>query len=221
VIFQYLSAMFVLPASCPVCRTPGEAPCLLCRAGLVRLGATVDIAGLEAFAAPFRYEGGARLLIAALKYRGNRAALGWLSEEMAAVAPVAHDDSGRAPLVVTWAPTSPRRRRERGFDQAELLARAVARRLGAPCRGILRRGPGPPLTGRAWEERHGQVRFVVARRCPEPVLVVDDVVTTGTTMAAAGAALRAAGAGPVVGLAAAWTPPPGDPGWHRSARRGR
>jgi predicted amidophosphoribosyltransferase len=137
---------------------------------------------------------------------------------MAAVAPLPEQPT--AVVVVTWAPTSARRCRERGFDQAELLARAVARRLGVPCRGLLRRGPGPALTGRPWEARHGNVRFEPGRRSPPQVLVVDDVVTTGTTLVAAAGALRGGGAGEVRGLAAAWTPPPGDPGWHRAPHRG-
>ena len=69
----------LLPATCPVCRRAGTAPCPPCRTGLVRLGRTIEVRGLDGFAAPFRYEGGVRLLVAALKYRNNRAALGWLA----------------------------------------------------------------------------------------------------------------------------------------------
>ena len=53
--------------------------------------------------------------------------------------------SGRRVDVVTWAPTSARRRRERGFDQAELVARQVARQLGVPCRRLLERDGRRPV----------------------------------------------------------------------------
>jgi competence protein ComFC len=109
--------------------------------------------------------------------------------------------------VVTWAPTSKDRRRRRGFDQAELLARRVARELGLPSAALLRRAHGPPQTGRlAAERRVGPAFVVVAARVPSHVLVVDDVVTTGATLTAAARALRHAGAATVVGVAAARTP---------------
>ncbi|HEX8771251.1 MAG TPA: phosphoribosyltransferase family protein, partial [Acidimicrobiales bacterium] len=96
---------------------------------------------------------------------------------------------------MTWAPTTGARRRERGFDQAELLARAVARRLGLPCRRLLRRRPGPAQTGRDREGRQSGPAFTTRRVTgPARVLLVDDIVTTGATVSAAARALRAAGA---------------------------
>src|SRR5207302_5933256 len=79
---------------------------------------------------------------------------------------------------VTWAPTSAVRRGERGFDQARLLARAVARRLHRPCRSLLQRERGPPQTGRARRDRMTGPTFTVTGRCPDRVLVVDDVAPT-------------------------------------------
>jgi predicted amidophosphoribosyltransferase len=110
--------------------------------------------------------------------------------------------------VVTWAPTSAARRRERGFDQAELVARGVAAHLGVPCRRLLERdGHATPQTGRSRRDRLRGPRFRVhPRAAGERVLVVDDVVTTGATLQGAAGALRTAGASDVVLAAVAATP---------------
>jgi predicted amidophosphoribosyltransferase len=148
------------------------------------------------------YDGPARHLLARLKYANERAALRGLAAALAALAPPGTD-------VVTWVPTTSARRRDRGFDQAELLARAVARRLRRPCRPLLRRVPGPAQTGRSRVERRADPpRFTARPRPAGDVLLVDDVVTTGATAGAAARALRGAGARRVVLLAAARTPPP-------------
>mgnify|MGYP002403402888 CR=1 FL=1 len=109
-------------------------------------------------------------------------------------------------LVVTWAPTGARRRHRRGFDHAELLARAVARRRRLPVVALLRRGAGPAQAGRSAAERRTGPKLEAARRCPWPVLVIDDVATTGATLAAAAGALRRAGAPVVHGLVVARAP---------------
>jgi predicted amidophosphoribosyltransferase len=138
--------------------------------------------------------------VARLKYRNARAVLPALADAVAVLVDPATVD------VVTWAPTSAARRRGRGFDQARLLARAVARRLHRPCRSLLTRQPGPAQTGRPRWERVAGPAFVVTRPPPRRVLLVDDVVTTGATMLAAARALKEAGAVAVGGAAAARTP---------------
>lgn len=147
------------------------------------------------------YDGPARELIAQLKYRNRRAALSWLAAGMAALVSSWVDIAG--PDLVTWAPTSPDRVRRRGFDQAELLAFAVARRLGVPCGRLLVRLPGPPQTGRSRSERWCLPRFAAAPgRAPPSVLLVDDIATTGATLAAAARALRGAGVEQVTAVVA-------------------
>lgn len=160
--------------------------------------------GVDAAVAALRYDPASRRLVAGLKYRGNRAVVGWLVDRLAP-AVLRHAAVGTTQL--TWAPTSPARRRARGYDQAEELARALGRRTGLPARRLLRRQPGPGLTGRNRSDRVGAVAFVALRPCAGTVVVVDDVVTTGTTLRAAAATLRAAGADRVVAAVAARVPP--------------
>jgi predicted amidophosphoribosyltransferase len=121
--------------------------------------------------------------------------------------------------LVTWAPTTTARRRARGFDHAELLARAVARELQLPVRATLHRRAGPPQTGRPAALRRAGPRFDARRvRLPSRVLLVDDVATTGATVAAAADALRRAGASAVIALTAARTPRPGMPAGRDAGR---
>ena len=106
-----------------------------------------------------------RASITGLKNHDRRARVTELADGLAALAP---DTPG---LVVTWAPTERhRRRRQRGFDQAELLARAVARRRRLPVRGLLTRRPGAPQAGQAAGERWRHPGFSARARAPEVVL---------------------------------------------------
>lgn len=136
------------------------------------------------------YDDGGRELLARLKYRNARSSLRWLADEMARTVDPATVD------VVTWVPTTPARRRTRGFDQAELLARAVARRLRQPCRALLCRSPGAPQTGQGAAARWIGPAFTLrgARPVPPRVLLVDDVITTGATVSHAARTLRSGGA---------------------------
>jgi predicted amidophosphoribosyltransferase len=186
--------------SCPVCGTRGPAPCAKCAARLRPAPDLPTPAGLDSCVAALSYTGAGRELVARLKYRNARAVLPALADAVAALVDSATVD------VVTWAPTSAARRRDRGFDQARLLARAVARRLRRPCRALLVRQAGPPQTGRPRRERFEGPGFTAIRRPPPRVLIVDDVVTTGATVVAAARALRSAGALEVRAAAAARTP---------------
>src|SRR5262245_42473594 len=130
------------PRTCPVCRRPSAGPCESCLPLLLPAPALPAPLGGDRCHALLAYDGEGRELVARLKYRKDRSELALLARPMAGlVDPTAID-------VVTWLPTTGRRRRERGFDQSLLLARAVARQLRRPSRGLLHRLPGPAQTGR-------------------------------------------------------------------------
>lgn len=199
----------LLPSYCSICEDPGPSPCAGCVAGLVRATPVPPPPppGLVWCRSLLELEGGGRELVARLKYRNARSSLRWLAEGMAGL--VGDPGRGSGPTIVTWAPTTAERRRQRGFDQAELLARGVSRRLRLPCRRLLKRRPGPHQTGRSLQERRHGVDFAPTIRAlpgDVAVLVIDDVVTSGSTLSAAARSLRNAGAGRVYGLTAARTP---------------
>jgi predicted amidophosphoribosyltransferase len=144
-------------------------------------------------------------LIHGLKYRNRRGVVAELADQL--VQSIIDDPESPKYEIVTWAPTSSVRQRQRGYDQSELLARAVATRLGIKCRRLLYRDRSAPQTGRNREQRlHGPIFRARPMRRPHRVLVFDDVVTTGSTLRAAAHALDLAGAEEVCLLAVAATP---------------
>lgn len=99
--------------------------------------------------------------------------------------------------VVVPVPLHPRRLRERGYDQAALLARPVAAILAVPLglELLWRLRDTPPQAGLGAEDRVSNVKAAfAAKRVPERALLVDDVRTTGSTLTECALALRAGGA---------------------------
>ena len=158
------------------------------------------------FAAVARYEGEVGEAIRSLKYRGRTRVARALAECLAPFVRQTLADGRDVPWVVTWAPTSERRRRDRGYDQAELLARHLAASVGLGHRRLLRRISRGHQTGSRREERLRGPTFVSKPTILGGVIVVDDVTTTGATLQMAARALAEAGADRVVCLAVAWTP---------------
>ena len=133
----------------------------------------------------------ARSLTISLKRRGARG----LAEAMCSLMADVGDRAGLTGDMVTFVPGG-RRARRAGFDQAELLARGVARRLRVPVRRILTRASeGPRQADVPLDERRDNVRERFASgNILGRVLLVDDVYTTGATAEACSRVLLQAGA---------------------------
>lgn len=172
------------------CGTPlgRSGACARCRRGLQPVSAGCSLG-------PF--EGSLRLLVHELKYRGRRRVAERLAEALSARAEVRAVLSPGVLLVPV--PLHPRRHSERGFNQSELLAQALARRLNLECAPacLVRRKDTAAQTGLSAAQRRKNLAgaFVVRRRAPllgRVVVLVDDVVTTGATVSACARALREA-----------------------------
>lgn len=213
VLERLLDLLF--PPKCPFCARVLDRPgvCAACEKNLPwteepdSLWTLPD--GLRC-AAPLWYRGSARQGLLRLKFHGAPGAaepLGGLIAQCAAERLSGEFDT------VTWVPVSPKRLRQRGYDQAELLSRAACRRWDtAPVRLLEKIRDNPAQSGlRDAAARWENVRDVY--RAVEPgdvegrrILLVDDICTTGATLCQCAAVLRRAGATEVVCAAAARTP---------------
>jgi ComF family protein len=143
-----------------------------------------------------------------LKYRGRRRVAGRLAEALLEDEPTRTLVGGSDVLVPV--PLHPRRLRERGFNQAALIARELGHRTGCPCvdGALVRRKDTAPQAGlsAAARRRNVAAAFAVRRRglvAGRVVTLVDDVFTTGATAYACARSLREVGAREVRLLSAA------------------
>ena len=176
---------------CTSCRTPfqnafpldANGRCALCRSGL---------RGFDAAYSFGAYEGVLRELIHLYKY-GRVKTLAWpLSGLLAQALPRDEAFDAAVPVPLYW-----RRRLQRGFNQAELLARGLSRRTGIPVVRALRRlRPTPAQAGLSNSARRQNVSQAFRARGVQGkrILLIDDVMTTGATAASCAAALKQAGA---------------------------
>jgi ComF family protein len=208
------------PAACSGCGREGEPLCAGC---LPALDARLTLPGgtpigLPAYipapllqlewCAPF--EGPVRAALHDLKYAGERR----LAEPLGAAVARRWARVGTGAQVLVPVPVHAERERRRGYDQAALIAAVAARRLGLPLSRALERERATVAQfelGR--DERAANVADAFGLRGSDPsvaravagrwILLVDDVVTTGATLAACATALRRAGALAVSAIAVA------------------
>ena len=175
---------------CEACGDIARVLCVQCRTQLFAMVQPECDPAVVAVA----YEGIARRLILNLKYHNRRQVVSVLVELLAQRVMQRIPNIATICDVVTWAPTSRARVRRRGHDQSELLARQLAKVLDVPCRRLLIKTSTNVQTGASREERlRGSVFSARKLGVNSHVVVVDDVVTTGTTLRCAADALRKVG----------------------------
>ncbi len=190
IIFPYIPR-------CVVCGVEKRVDAYLCpdcaaELELVRAGASV--AGAYPAYSAYEYGGPVAKLVQRYKYGGDK----WLCAFMADAIIEAMDMS--AVDAVCHVPLHDRRRKSRGFDQAAELAKSIAEQTGKPYVVALRRVRNTPTqTKLSAQQRQENMRgaFESAERVSGRVLLIDDVLTTGSTAAECAAVLVAAGAASV------------------------
>lgn len=194
----------LFPPKCIFCGklTEHRRACPECEAKLPRFdGATPTKEFFTKCVAPFRYDGAIREALLRFKFGGR--------EQFAAPLAVYAAETVRRELdrydIISWAPVSTHRRRERGYDQAELLARETAKLLGTSAVPLLKkRRDTPPQSGftdRAARRANVMGAYSVRKNVDvagKTVLLIDDIVTTGATLSECSRELLMAGAAEVV-----------------------
>jgi ComF family protein len=161
-----------------------EPLCTRCRSELRWLGPEpVELGAIQAWA-PLAYEGPAQGVVRALKFRGATRAAKSMAAQITARAPPGWLEASQTLVPV---PLHPSRARRRGYNQAKLLAEAIAERSGLPMADCLERtGAKGTQVGRTRAQRlagiSGRVRLI--GEPPKNTILVDDVITTGATLAA-------------------------------------
>ncbi len=212
----------LFPRSCVGCGGPGSFLCEPCRNSLPTVnpplcprcgipqstnevcpGCLDHPGALDGMRSPYRFDGVVRQAVHKLKYQNLRA----LAEPLADLLADHVADASVTGSVLVPVPLHRRRLRERGYNQSALLARRLGERTGIPVSGdcLIRSRQTPPQARTASvSERRENVAGVFACRDQrlrgERVLLIDDVATSGATMEACAAALKAAGACSVWGL---------------------
>lgn len=183
------------PPRCPVCWMPGAG-------GVCRRCRDQPFAFVAA-RCPFVYDGAAREAVHALKYEGVSAVAELMAQAMAECL----EEWAPAAAALVPVPLTGARRRSRGYNQSEMLARELSGLSGLPlAAGVLTRRRGAPPQARATDEaaRRANVADAFAVRQGDPLagplLLVDDVMTSGATLDACARALRGAGHDPVYAL---------------------
>src|SRR5680860_1183800 len=191
----------LVPPLCAACGRGCRPEAALCTRCSRRLAAADPLEGggapgLDRAWSSAPHEGVARDLVTALKFRRLLPVAELIADRVQWLAPSALLSGTVVPV-----PTAPLRSIARGFDPAAEIAAALAQRTDLPLAACLQRRGGGRQVGKRRAERIGHPPVIQARgQVPRSVLLVDDVLTTGATLAACAQALRQAGAIRVVAI---------------------
>lgn len=194
----------VFPPKCPFCRRilkdPGASACAACIPELPWLEGEEErsVEFADGCFSPLAYRGAVPEAVYRYKFGRVRALGRPFAGLMARCLDIRLEER---PDLICWAPLSGKRLRERGFDQAELLAREVGRRLSVPVRPVLWKKrhtvPQSGLEDESARRANAQGAYALlpgADLRGKRVVLVDDVVTSGSTLSACTALLRQGGA---------------------------
>lgn len=208
VCWRCLSSLPLIDASVPRCRICGLVPDGCVDSDFVCDACLHERPAFDMARFAMRYEDDAKALVHTLKYHGGS----WLSPDLCDIlegCARASFDVGAIDAIIP-VPLSPARFRRRRYNQTELLARGLSSRLNVPAssRLVARTRNTPSQTHMTADERRRNVKGAFAVTEPSLVrartlLVVDDVMTTGSTMSEIAAALKGAGAWRVWAIAIA------------------
>ena len=177
---------------------------------IYRCTEAIHIPGATDTVAALYYTGKVKYAMQRFKFQHKQHYADWFAAQMLPL--LADRLDAWQPDLVTFMPIGWLRRRERGYNQAELLAKAVAEPLSLPCRATLRKRAFTPKQStqkNAAARQKNAERALLPRENTEvrgkSIVLVDDIITTGATAAAAVNLLREMGATRVYVLAAART----------------
>ena len=137
------------------------------------------------------YDGVQEALIKELKFNYKRQAVVPIAE-MITKLPIQNETD----VVLCPLPTAPSRIRERGFDHTKLITGQLAKKSNINSQNILKRHSNTRQLGSSRKKRTEQMKeefYISNTKIPESVMLIDDVFTTGSTLAAAAETLKASG----------------------------
>lgn len=208
----------IAPHACLVCKAEGSVLCMWCRPDACLLlpprcykcqKHSVDSAvckncrrktKLRYVWVATEYRDVAKRLIHTLKFEHTRQAAEIIAEYLDESVPYLDEQA-----LVVHIPTASKRIRQRGYDQAELIARFFSSKRGIKYANVLKRSGQSRQVGAKRQQRHEQLQhaFWVSRKKTienRTIILIDDVSTTGSTIEAAAKAMKDNGAGSVYGV---------------------
>jgi ComF family protein len=215
-VLDYILDIFY-PPKCMLCRKllkGGEKGiCVRCAGNLPKYRAEEgrrDIKNVRLCVFPFKYKDALRDSLIRYKFNGAVAYAQVYAEFIAK----SIDENEISCDIISWVPIHRKRYRERGYDQSKLIAKALAKKLGVPCRKLLIKGVNnkrhSSIDDREERKRNVSGVYRLATKdalVGKRILLVDDIVTSGSTISECAAVLKGAGCTEIYAAAVASAAP--------------